>query len=122
MNWALNLSFKEANNGIHPVHHMGAVIIKGGRVISKKANMLPKGKNVFKSRHAEERAMAIRNKDNLIGATIVITRRDKRNAKKTMSKPCPSCYQKLLDAGIKKIIYINWNNEIIVERLKGGHQ
>jgi pyrimidine deaminase RibD-like protein len=118
MKWAIELSFKEADYGIHPNHHMSAVIVKGGRVLNKKPNILLNRKVKYNGKHAEERALNIKNRENLIGATIIITRKNHRNERRTMSRPCQRCYASLVKAGIKKIVYINWDGQITIERIK----
>lgn len=109
----LNRARKEAGKSTFSRARMGAVITKGGRIISSGCNQTRYSKyaarNQFESIHAEEAAIIqILRRPNglqlLAGATIFITR-IKKDGSTGLAKPCEQC-QGLIDAvGIKKIIF-----------------
>ena len=117
MNRWIEMALKVAIDGHHPAHKMGAVLIKGGSVIQRQANYT-RSKGVRKDGfHAEERAIIKAGIDNCKGATIIVARLNKNNKPGTMSRPCPRCLRLIERAGIKKIIYVNWTSEVVMERL-----
>jgi len=89
---------------------LGAVIIKRGRIIGFGYNSLkthPKfgSKKHFKTLHAEGAAIYSCRKlgNDTTGATMIIYRKGCRN-----SKPCEECQKLIKTAGIKKVIYTNY--------------
>lgn len=89
-------------------YRIGAVIMKGSRVLSLGCNIL-KSHSVHKtwlahvvSIHAEHNAVLKANTD-VFGATIFIA----RLGGKGISKPCSFCLAVLLEAGIKEIVYFD---------------
>ena len=97
----------------------GAVIVRGGSVLSKGHNTYKPhctyGGGPLSTLHAE--AAAIRNAHNkgisLVGAIIYVVR---QGGLSNMSKPCKFCTEKIIKAGIKKVIYTNSNGDYINER------
>ena len=87
----------------------GAIVVKGGRILGKGFNeyrnepqdWMPV-ENV--SIHAEIAAMSGIAPDKLKGATVYVARRGRCNVH-ACSRPCPRCYDALVKAGVKKIIY-----------------
>lgn len=112
----LRIASKSALDGKHPHALVGAVLIKGGRVIDKTANYSrPFGEDNC-GFHAEERLVR-NNPQHVKGSIIVVARRNKKGAPSTMSRPCKKCYPLLCKHGVKKVIYINWDGEVTVEKL-----
>lgn len=109
----LNRARKEAGKSTFSRARMGAVITKGGRVLSSGCNQTRYSKyaarNQFKSIHAEEAAIIqILRRPNglqlLAGATIFITR-IKKDGSTGLAKPCPQCQSLINSVGIKKVIH-----------------
>lgn len=106
----LSIASRLAETSELPQKH-GAVIVKGGRVLSvgvnkwrNKVNQHPVGTeyNPHLTYHAEIDAL-IRCPDT-VGATIYIARVGKDGLQK-FSRPCQRCMKEIRKAGIKKIIY-----------------
>jgi pyrimidine deaminase RibD-like protein len=89
----IRLARKTAEDSKHHQHMMACVITKGGAVLSMEANA-QSGRG-----HAEARA--IRPHRDYRGATIYVVRLNGRQ----ISKPCPSCTQKIKDAGITTVVF-----------------
>ena len=89
---------------------VGAVIIKGNRILSKgynKLRHLKTGKRFTEwemSVHAERDACRKINKDKLKGCYIFVYR-ELANGKTSLAKPCDDCYNLLTFLGIKRIYY-----------------
>lgn len=93
---------------------MYAEVARGGKVIARGYNR----KNFKSSTHAEEDALRqlVRQKRGAEGATITVIRYladDSFGA----SKPCPRCMEQLIDAGIKRINYFDYDGKYHTERL-----
>lgn len=90
----------------------GAVIVKGGRIISTGINKMKNHPNVFDSNvaliksssHVHAEIDAIKKVPDLRGAKIYIARINKNN-QTGLSRPCDNCYKKIISSGITKIIY-----------------
>jgi deoxycytidylate deaminase len=96
-----------AKTGPCDIHH-GAVIVKGGRVMSHGVNTFRNAPNASLppgsvTEHAEEAALRILN-GNARGAKIYIARVMK-SGQTGLSRPCNRCYEAIVNAGIKEIIY-----------------
>ena len=109
----LNIAKKKAHTSTFERARHGAVITKGGRVLSSATNKTKRSKhaarNQYESIHAEEAAIfqLLRQPNglqHLAGATIFITRVLK-NGTTANSTPCPSCAKLIQSVGIKKIIH-----------------
>lgn len=98
----IKVAHKESANGVHHSHLLGAVIVRGGAVLAKAANRSPI--------HAEVRA--IKKAGDCQGAVLFVVRRTL-----SMSRPCPNCMANIKNAGIKKIVYLDWHGEVQEERL-----
>lgn len=90
----------------HPAHQLGAVIVKGNKIISLGYN---KNKTHTKSNHAWKRLHAeisaiIKCREDLTGTTIYVYRETK-NGDLGMARPCSSCLSAIQEAGIKRICY-----------------
>lgn len=57
--------------------------------------------------HAEIAAMSKVSKENLKGATVYVARKGRCEVH-LLSRPCNSCYEALVEAGVKKIIYTDF--------------
>lgn len=93
---------------------MGAVITKGGRVLSTGTNKVGFSKKLKEKHeysdtiHAEEAAIIPlldgEKQHLLVGATIHVSRILK-DGSPGMAKPCPTCQKLIEAAGIKKVFY-----------------
>ena len=104
---ATNLA-KSSNAGRY---RHGAVIVKGGRVISTGINKVRNHPDVFGSvdkiktqSHVHAEMDAIKKVEDLRGAKIYIARVNK-SGHTGFSRPCENCYNSIIDSGITKIIY-----------------
>lgn len=92
----------------------GAVIVKGGRILSTGINKFKNDPKVFNedikkikdSSHVHAEVDAIRKVSDVRGAKIYIARVNK-NGGRGLSRPCDSCYNEIINAGITKIVYTN---------------
>lgn len=88
----------------------GAVIVKGGRVISVGINKNRNHPTVVSSEHIKTHCSvhaevdAIRKVKNVKGATIYVARVNK-NGQDRLSRPCDRCHKAIQEAGIRKVIY-----------------
>lgn len=99
-------SVSEHNNFKH-----GAVLVKGGKVLSEGSNKYTNtGKmHGFGSIHAEERALKSMKKDPR-GGVMYIARVASYGP--AMSKPCRRCQLLLKNAGIKRVVYTSMTGEM----------
>lgn len=106
----LKLAVRMAETSDLPQQH-GAVIVKGGSVLSVGVNKWRNKQlvntsdeyNPYLTYHAEIDAISRINTD-LTGATIYIARIGKDGSEK-FSRPCQRCTQALKASGIKKVVY-----------------
>ena len=103
MNRHLQLALEATSQSTAKHQRMASVIVKGGRVLSIGVNL------DFK--HAEARA--IRPHRDYEGATIYVMRHNG-----LCSRPCNDCQKKIIKAGIKRAVYISWDNTIVTETFK----
>lgn len=88
----------------------GAVIVKGGRVLSVGINKFRNHPTIIPSEHIKTSCSvhaevdALRKIKKASGATIYISRVNKRGQER-LSRPCPNCYDAIRDAGITKIVF-----------------
>lgn len=108
----LNIAMKTAESS-ECVQKHGAVIVKSGSLLSVGHNKWKNREVVFDSRSYDERNEeisvhaeidALSRVKNPVGATIYIANINKSGEPK-MSAPCDRCFEALMDAGIKDIIY-----------------
>lgn len=108
----LSLAMKVAEDSDLDSRH-GAVVVKGGRVLSLATNKKRNDLNVAFSHegyqpvlttHAEVAAMNRISADQLRGAIIYVARVD-ANGKPLISRPCFRCMDALVEAGVKKVVY-----------------
>ncbi|QDK03029.1 deoxycytidylate deaminase [Streptomyces phage Braelyn] len=87
----------------------GAVVVKGGRVLSRGWNVLKNDPNNvshehitrFCSVHAER--MALARCKNAVGATVYVARN--KSGRACHSKPCDACHAALEAAGVARVVY-----------------
>lgn len=98
------LAWKNCKNSTYPkkMKRMGAVVVRGGAILSVEAN--------HKGKCAERRA--IRPHVDYRGATVYVAR-----INNLVSRPCPRCMVVLKKAGIKSVIYINITGNMTKEYL-----
>jgi len=109
----LNNARKEAGKSTFNRARVGAVLVKGGRILSSGYNQTRYSKlsarNKYESIHAEEACIIkLLRKPNglqmLAGATIYITR-IKKDGSTGLAKPCKTCQDLINSVGIKKIVH-----------------
>lgn len=105
----LALAYCESAKVLEGQHRLGAVLIKGGRVIAKGYN------SYVNCRHAEIACLSKTWKSERDGAVLYVVRR-RRDQKFGMSKPCPNCEAFIRDSGIKKVFYTTNEGTVICER------
>lgn len=111
MNRWYRLALKISQKSEHDKFRMGAVIVRGGAVLSLAANSAAiRWGDTRGSRHAEHRA--IQPDNDYTNSTIIIAR-----SNRSMSKPCPACQAKIRAAGITRVIYANWDGSLTDERI-----
>lgn len=107
------IATREANKSVFFRARIGAVVSKGGRVLSVGCNEI-RGyktrtkKKWFDSVHAEQKAilellMKGRQHD-LVRATIFVSRIT-RDGELALAKPCPICQELIKAVGIKRVYY-----------------
>jgi deoxycytidylate deaminase len=104
MNNYLALAFKVAGKSDHRDHKLGAILVRGGSILGVAHNLDRYG------RCAERRL--IRPNSNYKGAILIVVRKNGR-----MSRPCQFCQEVIKKAGIKKVIYLDWNSNIVIEKM-----
>jgi deoxycytidylate deaminase len=104
---------KQAGNSNHPLFHMGAVITKGGCILSSASNQINRGCSTIRDKkwkntlHAEAHAIHKLLKVDmgaLVGASMYITRINKQGSV-MLAKPCPFCLSLIQAVGIKAVYY-----------------
>jgi tRNA(Arg) A34 adenosine deaminase TadA len=92
--------------------HIGCAIRRGDGVLVRFANSPNKGE-IVPSHHAEARCAR-----KATPKSVAYIARVTKEGKLSMSKPCPSCENRLRAAGVKVVFYTNWVGEI--ERMSLG--
>lgn len=92
---------------------VGAVITKGGRVLAASAN---RRRNMSGTTRREglsycAEQSAIRSCGNPEGATIYVVRTTKKR-RLLMAQPCKRCRRAIVKAGIRKVIYTDWDGTV----------
>lgn len=93
--------------GEHWQHPVGALIIKGNRVLSwgyNRNKTHSRSPHFYKHIHAEFDAIRKCDPEDLIGATIYVSR-SKKDGTPALSKPCPSCRSMLKSMGVETVFY-----------------
>ncbi len=108
----LTLAKRKATQSTFERARIGAVLIKGGRVLASATNQTRYNKRAnanWASTHAEEAVIirVLRKPDglkNLAGATLYVTR-IKKDGTCGLAKPCSTCQTLINSVGIKKVIH-----------------
>lgn len=104
----------------HPVHKMGAVIIRNGNLIGggwNKNHSHPRSRSYAHTIHAELAAIIMAGWwHGTLDADLYVVRITKAGSMAT-SKPCSDCMDLIRDAGIKSVTYISETGEVETERL-----
>jgi pyrimidine deaminase RibD-like protein len=91
------MAYKVAGKSTHRNHQLGAVVVRGGSVISFACN------HAQWKKHAEVRAL--RPHMDLEGATLYVVRRNWR-----CSRPCAMCCSFIKESGVLTIVFIDENH------------
>ena len=85
--------------------------MRGGRILSVGINKRRNNPLIFENKdgiingsHIHAEIDAMRKVTNLQGAKIYIARVN-NNGKPGLSRPCPQCYDRIVNAGITKVVY-----------------
>lgn len=112
---SFRVAAKEAVKSQHKQHKLGAVIVKGGRILSTGFNSL-RPSSLLKTHTLHAEAAAIlkllkeRRLHDLAGSEIYVTRFTRGGAV-ACSKPCSACMDLIKAVGIKRIHYIDSTNQ-----------
>ena len=107
----MQLAKKLAMFSDHKQHHIGAVLVKSGNIISMGFNTIkthPKAKTYNYSIHAELATIIGMEYKDTKGSTIYVYRQT-QNGTLALSKPCKACEAALKLAGVKKVVYTNYD-------------
>jgi pyrimidine deaminase RibD-like protein len=106
----IQLAFKEAVNCTTHRQRVGAVVVRGGRVLAKASNQ--------SGRHAEVRALSQLWGSECAGTTVYVARlpRDVTVAR-SMARPCAKCERFMRRLGVKRVVYTTFSGTISEERL-----
>jgi deoxycytidylate deaminase len=96
---------------------VGAVLFKGGSIIRTACNNTKISSQLLKyneygTRHAEMNVLNNMPLDVLRGMSLMVVRVNRKGLF-TCSKPCKSCFSKLLDLGINRVFYTDYSGEIV---------
>ena len=110
----------EAHKSVHPQHRLGAVVVKGHRILSTGFNQM-RSSGVLKTNtlHAEAAAILKLLKEHrledLSGSDLYVTRYT-RGGMVGLAKPCKACMDLIRSVGIENIYYTT--NEGTTEGIK----
>ena len=112
----LNTAARQAAKSTHKFR-MGAVIVKGGRVVSTGYNVVGHRSQYreWESIHAEEQAIVklLRSGSlDLLANSVLYVSRINNRGELACSKPCRTCFSLIQSVGIKKVVFINELNEV----------
>jgi deoxycytidylate deaminase len=100
MEGIIKCAIKEASKSNHHQHQMAAVLIRGGNTVAISHN--------HDFLHAEHCCLNRAWRGGADDATMVVVR-VRRNGTLGMARPCALCTQRLVKAGVKKVVYSNSN-------------
>lgn len=117
----------EASLSTFNTQKMGAIITKGGRILSSGHNKR-RGYTKYYTRgawkdslHAERDAiiklLSKGRADQLVGSTIYVTRL-MADGSLGMSKPCALCEELIRKVGIKKVVYTSRSEDTVIYKIK----
>lgn len=106
---SFRIAAKTAKQSPHKQHRLGAVIVKGHRILSTGYNEIRYSKTIGKNTlHAEASAIKQlldrRALVDLVGSDLYVTRFT-RGGVVGMAKPCESCMALITSVGIRRIYY-----------------
>ena len=110
--YGFRIASKEAAKSSHSQHRLGAVIVKGSRILSAGYNDIYRSSRLLhvNTLHAEAAAILKLLKEkrlsDLCGSELYVTRFT-RGGSVGCSKPCAACMDLIRSVGIKKVHYIN---------------
>lgn len=99
-------------------YRVGAAILKGARVLSyghNKVKTHPNSTNQWKMIHAELDALYKLDPEQAVGATLCVVRLSAVGL--ASSKPCPSCWAAIEQAGVERLIYVDLDGQVIQCRM-----
>ena len=117
----MRIADKATKKSKHSQHKVGAVIVKGGNILSVGYNQLrPSNELNTQTIHAEEHAVLAllknRRLGELTGADIYVTRRT-RGGRVGNATPCPRCHKLLRAVGVRNCFATDDNGQTIRFRL-----
>ena len=106
---SFRIAKKEAKKSPHTQHKLGAVIVKGHRILSTGYNEIRYSKTIGKNTlHAEAAAIKYlldsRRLGDLVGSSIFVTRYT-RGGNVGCAKPCTDCMDLIRAVGIRRVYY-----------------
>lgn len=111
----ISQAHKESLSGRHKDQLIGVLLMKGGKVLARASNLSRPFGECNRGFHAEERILRHRCAK---GCTLVVVRSNRKGQVSTMSRPCKKCFPLVQASGVKKIVYVDWDGKIVVERVK----
>lgn len=102
------LMTKTALKSNHRQHHMAAMLMRGGKVVE-----------VFTNNdhiHAEHAVLNRSWRSGADNGTMVVVR-VKADGTFGMAKPCKLCVARMVNAGVKKVVYTNTTGEVEIMKL-----
>lgn len=112
---SFRIAKKEAKKSPHTQHKLGAVIVKGHRILSTGYNEIRYSKTIGKNTlHAEaaaiRRLLDQRRLADLVGSHIFVSRWT-RGGRIGMARPCDACMDLIRSVGISRIYYTQDDGE-----------
>lgn len=112
---SFRIAEKEAKKSTFYKHRLGAVIVKGNRILSTGFNEIRYAKEIGNSTlHAEQAAilklLKAGRQDELVGASLYVSRFTKAG-RLGCSRPCEMCSELIRSVGITRIHYLNESGE-----------
>jgi deoxycytidylate deaminase len=107
----LSRAAQEANASEHPKWYLGAVLVRGGSVVSVAHNVRRNSPHLLNgapgtSLHAEKAVIqkVFYQADRAEGTTLYVVRVNKAGQRR-LARPCHRCYRAIVEAGIKTVVY-----------------
>lgn len=102
---ALDLALTSSHRFKH-----GAILVKGGRVITRATNKSRVHDSWVKFQEREKcgihaEAAALARVGNQAKGAVMYVARVNQGGKPANSKPCPNCHKALVEAGVSKVVY-----------------
>lgn len=119
----VNFAAGVASTSIHPKWKVGAIIVRSGNIISAAPNSPRNAPWLMSglpgaSWHAEETALRklFRQADRAEGAVLYVARIN-RESDLRLARPCETCYARIIDAGVKTIVYSTSSSGYGIEKV-----